>query len=95
MKIYNLYQASVGFGHNGVNVKTVKLLKDAGFKLTEGKMLFEQKLSHISIKPTIVFYIENCTIEIDNLVRLLSLINLIGRVIIDKDNLTIYDGYIE
>lgn len=91
MKNFTLLQASTDC--NGVFLDMLQEIADAGFTLrspsgtaTKMPMVKDGKLRE---------YCENITISLTGLNDLANFIDLVGKVIVGVDTLTIYDYYIE
>lgn len=91
MKNFTLLQASADC--NGVFLDMLQEIADAGFTLrspngtaTKMPMVKDGKLRE---------YCENITISLTGLNDLVHFIELVGKVIVGVDTLTIYDYYVE
>ena len=91
MKNFTLLQASADC--DGVFVDMLQEIADAGFTLrsangtaTKMPMVKDGKLRE---------YCENITISLTGLNDLVNFIDLVGRVIVRSDSITIYDYYVE
>ena len=91
MKNFTLLQASADC--NGVFLDMLQVIADAGFTLrspngtaTKMTMVKDGKLRE---------YCENIIISLTGLNDLVHIIELVGKVIVGVDTLTIYDDYVE
>jgi len=91
MKNFSLIQASANA--SGVFVDKLQEIAEAGFKLSSP--------SGTAVKMPMVKdgklrkYCENITISLTGLNDLVHFIELVGKVIVGVDTLTIYDDYVE